>query len=429
MLKASLRHLQARAESLLAIAGFAASSLFWLVLAFLMPAGEYGSMMTVQAPVLLVVAVFTFRTHDLVYYLTSQRGFAIERSWRVAVTIEAVGAILCWGVSILSVRAFYPSLFFKSPDWQLALFAFLASLTVIQGASIAMLRHGASARPIIWANVGCIVAWLGVAVALLAFPSRLPMLMLIIASVPQGVRTVILLVFSSFAGERPEGLPRPVSRRQVTRFLASGQMVNFVKNGATSLETMVLSAFAPPQVIAMYRLAKSSLGVATAASNIAVQQGFFSIAKATAGAGKLRQVRLLNIRLIRICAANYPLAVAFAFIYSFYKPEIDFVTFEAITFGVFLASVPSVLLQTPFVVASLEGKIGIANTAYILSLVVFLGVSALLFVVPSVWLFLVATLVSALARQVYLSSRVRGLLAKPSEAGADRGPPAPALNS
>jgi hypothetical protein len=259
-------------------------------------------------------------------------------------------------------------------------------------------------------------------VAILLARSHEPLEMLVVGSAPQAVRTIILVFLSIIANHGRSAPKEPISGFVVIRFLAGGQIVNVVKNGATSIETMILAAFAAPQVIALYRLAKSSFGVATAASNTAVQQGFFSIAKAETIAAKFRQVRLLRLRLVRICLATYPLSCAFAGVYGMYKPDVTIISFELITFGVFLASLPTVLLQASFVVLSLEGKNGKVSIAYLLSLVVLLGISLALFVAPSVWLFLGALFASGLTRQLYLARCADALLAESSLVRSDDEP-------
>jgi O-antigen/teichoic acid export membrane protein len=428
MLGASLRHLRARAESLLAIAGFGASSLFWLVLAFLMPAAEYGSMMTVQAPVLLVVAVFTFRTHDLVYYLASQRGLGIERSWRIAVTIEAVATLACIAMCAVGLTLFDIELPVTGHRGQVLLFGFLAALTVLQGATVAKLRYQQRANRIIVANWVCLGGWVLAGAALL-WPEHPPLAMLSLGSLPQALRSLALLMQSRVAEADGGRASTSVPRNEIIRYLAGGQMINVVKNGATSIETMILAAFAPPAIIAMYRLAKSTLGVATSAANVAFQQGFAAIAKAQDQARRLVQLRLLNRRSLRIALASYPLSAAFALAYGLYKPEIEVLTFELIVLGVFIAFIPSVLIQGPFIVVTLSGENRTANFAYLLSLVVLGAISLILFAVPSVWIFIAATFLSALARHVFLSRRAAAMLAMGNGAHVGAGLEPHAVNS
>jgi O-antigen/teichoic acid export membrane protein len=420
MLRASLRHLQARAESLLAIAGFGASSLFWLVLAFLMPAREYGLMMTVQAPVLLVVAVFTFRTHDLVYYLAAQRGLAIERSWRIAIVIEAVAAILCIAACGVGLGLF-GELPVAGHRGQVILFGALASLTVVQGATVAKLRYHHRDPRIVAANWVCLGGW-ALAAAGLLWPSHPPLAMLCLGAMPQALRTLALLAQARVADADHGAAPASVPGAEIARYLAGGQMINVVKNGATSIETLILAAFAPPAVIAMYRLAKSTLGIATSAANVAFQQGFAAIAKASDHAARMAQLHALNRRSLRIALASYPLSAAFALVYALYKPEIEVATFELIVLGVFVAFIPSVLIQGPFIVVTLNGENRTANYAYLLSLVVLGAISLALFAVPSVWIFIAATFVSALSRHLMLSRRAAAMLAGPGSRPADAAP-------
>jgi hypothetical protein len=420
MLTASLRHLQARAESLLAIAGFGASSLFWLVLAFLMPVSEYGLMMTVQAPVLLVVAAFNFRTHDLVYYLASQRGLGIERSWRIAVSIEAAATLASIAVCAVGLAWFDIELPVTGHRGDVVLFGALASLTVLQGSTVAKLRYHHRANRIVVANWVCIGGWLLAAMGLL-WSSRSPLAMLSLGSLPQALRSLALLVQSRVNSPEDRQSTPFVPRREIARYLAGGQMINVVKNGATSIETMILAAFAPPAMIAMYRLAKSTLGIAISAANVAFQQGYAAIAKAPDHTRKLVQLHLLNRRSLRVALASYPLSAAFALAYGLYEPKIEILTFELIVLGVFVAFIPSVLIQGPFIVVTLNGENRTANYAYLLSLAVFGVISLILFAVPSVWIFIAATFLGALSRHIVLSRRAAAMLAP-----ADPGPAASA---
>jgi O-antigen/teichoic acid export membrane protein len=197
----------------------------------------------------------------------------------------------------------------------------------------------------------------------------------------------------------------------IARYLAGGQMINVVKNGATSIETMILAAFAGPGVIAMYRLAKSTLGGASAAANVAFQQGFASIAKAVDAEHKKSIWGQLNRRTVRLCLLTLPVSAAFALIYGLDKPDISIVTFELITVGVFLAFLPSVLLQGPFIIVSIAGNHGAANRAYLVSLIVLLAGAVALFAMPSVWLFLGVVAASSWCRHLMLARSARALLA------------------
>jgi hypothetical protein len=404
-----LRPLRQRAESLLAIVSFGASSLYWLALAFTMSAAEYGSMMTLQATVMLVLAVFTFRTHDLVYYLTATQQQPIGRSWRIGLGVEAGAAAACSLVCALGAWLFADTFAVDARPEQIVLFAVLTSLSVLQGATVAKLRQLHRAGRIVVAEAVTIAAWTGVAVTAFLLPDHPPTLMLILGAIPQAVRSLALLAQSAGEDHVTEERARP-GAMQVARYLAGGQMINVVKNGATSIETMIVAAFAAPGAVAMYRLAKSTLGAASAAANVAFQQGFASIAKAVDAEHKLKLWRGMNRRTVRMCLVAYPFSAVFALVYGLQKPEISVAIFELITLGVFAAFLPSVLLQGPFVIVSIEGQHGAANRAFLLSLVVLLAVSALLFAIPSIWLFLAAVLAATLTRYLLLAKAARRII-------------------
>jgi len=406
----SLEYLRQRAESLLAVATFGASSVYWLGLALTMSAAEYGSMMILQAAVLLVVAVFTFRTHDLVHFLISKADQPTGRSWRIGLGVELGAAAVCTVCATLGAWTFTGTPAEPRPE-QIAIFAALAALSVAQGATVAKLRHLDRDERIVWAGYACLVAWIAVGAAVLVLPEHRPVLMLILGAAPQAVRTLVLLACSTVKdGAGDDGRSRPAAA-MIARYLAGGQLINVVKNGATSIETMVLAAFAPPAVVALFRLAKSTLGAPSAASNVAVQRAFVSVAKAADSAGKVEVWRRMTRGTVRLCLVFYPISAAFALLYGLQKPDISVLTFELITAGVFVVFVPSLLLQGPFVILSVEGSQGAVNRAYIFSFVIFMAGSLLLFAVPSIWVFLAALLVSSLARQVLLERSAKAVLA------------------
>ena len=206
-----LRQLRQRAESIFAIVSFGASSLYWLALAFTMSATEYGAMMTAQAAVLLIVAVFTFRTHDLVYYLVSSVDQPLGRSWRIGLTVETAAAGASIAICATGAWLFSGRLAVEASPVLLALFALLASLAVMQGATIAKLRHSHRADRIVRADAACIAAWGAVAAAAVAMPDHPPAMMLVLGAAPQAVRTVSLIAQSLGDGLDTERPPRPAA--------------------------------------------------------------------------------------------------------------------------------------------------------------------------------------------------------------------------
>ena len=151
-------------ETLFAVANFGASSVFWLVLAFMMPAKLYGTMMTVQAAVFLIVTAFTFRTHDLVFFLVSKHGASVERAFRTGLAIEITAALLatlaCTGGAAIG---YMPA----GTEPQVAALALLAGIGSAQGAVVAKLRYLVEGRRIMVADATCMAAWLAAGTTLL----------------------------------------------------------------------------------------------------------------------------------------------------------------------------------------------------------------------------------------------------------------------
>lgn len=392
MLKASIVHLSRRIESLFAVANFGAASLFWLAIAFLISPSEYGVLMTLQAAVLLLVALFTLRTHDLVYYLTGSRGYSLSEAYRTALTIELAAAVLCAGIGLLVILTI-GSTRIAQPELA-AVFVLVATAVVVQQGSVVRLRRMGRTRLIVAADSATLASWLGVGgYVLVGMPGPREML-LVLGAAPQAVRSALLLVGALLAPREAGGCANKTDWKSVARFIAGGQSINFVKNGATSLETMIVAAFAGPAVVAMYRLTKSTQGLAAAISNVAFQQGSNSIAATPDPERRQSLWRQVRRRGIRACIATYPAGALFALAYAWQKPEIGLLEFQAIMAGSYIAFFPLVLLQGSFIVVSLAGRHRVVNRAYLVSTAVLLLLCASLFLLPSIWAFLAALTLS-----------------------------------
>lgn len=401
MLRASALYVSRRFESLMAIANFGASSLYWLAIAFIVSVSDYGVLMTAQAAILLVVALFTLRTHDMVFFLSGTHGYSIGHAWRAAFTLEIAALALCFAAGVAVILLLVPGTF---PSLSVAvLFLTLSATVIFQQASIAKLRRLERLRTIHAANGATLALWV-LALLWLALGSRDGLADFLVAgAIPLAGRSLILVAGALVARDRAALASEGATDWwRVVRFAVSGQAVNFVKNGATSIETTILAIFVPPAPVALYRLTKSAQGMATAFSNVAFQQGSDSIASASAPGHRRDLLRRLRLRGLRGSLATYPFAAAFAALYAWWKPDVGMGEFQLVMAASFLAMLPQIMLQGAFIVLSLAGRHARINAIYLLSAAALGLFSCALFVVPSIWVFLAGLTAANVLRWVLL---------------------------
>lgn len=389
--------------------GFAANSAFWLALAFLMGAQAYGELMTVQAAVLLVVSGATFRTHDLYFNLLAQHGQPHQRAYAIARGSELLAAaaatiVVCAGAAVLLLPEQRFDAFAIACSY-----ALLAALGASQGAAIAELRHAHRGDIIARTDAVAAVMWGAAGVAAVFLERVNPLLPLLLGAAPTFGRSVLL-------ARAARGLARPgvplerIARgevREVAGFLLGAQLTNFLKNGAVSIETVILAAFAPAPMVAMYRVARGVLGIAVAALNVAYQRVYPVLARAASAAEFRSAITGLERRSLAICLITYPLSAFTALLYAWMKHDVGIAALQLLTLGTFLASLPSALQQGAFAVLSLRGLHRAANTAYVLWFVVLGAGSALLLLYPRIEVFMAALILAGAARLAYLKHRAR----------------------
>jgi O-antigen/teichoic acid export membrane protein len=424
MRKLKLRLSGGRAEAGIAMITFGGSSLYWLALAFALPTAAYGEMMTLQAAVLIVVMIFTFRTHDLFFNLIAQHGcpadVAYRRTLRIELTAGSVGAIVC----TLTALALEPT----GGGWRdaigIAAFAFLASLAVIHGATIGKLRYLTRGDIISKTDLLTAVAW-ALACATVPFAHRQSaVLPLIIGSAPPATRTFALLIAvrrflpqrgSLAAGEAPVV---EVGSKAVVQFLAGAQLTNFLKNASISIETLILAAFVTPAAVGMYRVARAVQGASNAAMNVSYQRIYPALARAKTP----RETRQLETQLQKssmlTCFLLYPVSAATALVYALLKPNVGIIELQLITLGSFLALLPAAVQQSSFATLSLAGDHKSVAFAYLGSLGLLALTSLALFLVPRMEVFIVGLIISGLVRLMMLRSRSKRIWHAPAAAGA-----------
>jgi hypothetical protein len=393
---------------LLAIVSFGASSIYWLALAFLLPAASYGKMMTLQASILLITTIFACRTFDLMFFLVTKLGYRAEASFRVALTCEAVSVVTTTLVcSVGALLVYRADLGLPSAGGVIAL-AFTSSVATAQGASMGKLRYLVRNHVIARADYLTIACWGAAGISLIALRNHSPIVLLVVGTLPTAVRTIALGLGARASRAAHDGKSfERMDLGTILKFLAGGQVVNFSKNSSVSIETMILAAFCPPTSVAMYRLARSGMGITTAASNITWQQGVSSLARADSREHKVEILRRMRREGLLLAIGMYPVAAVFGLVYALSKHDIDVVTLQLVTLGVGLSFIPAVLQQGPIALLSLEGANGKVNTGFAIGIAALVLLSCALFVLPSIAIFLTALIASSAARLAYLEWKAR----------------------
>lgn len=400
------------AEAGIAMLSLGGSLVYWLGLAFVMPPTDYGRMMTIQAGVFVVVTIFTFRTHDLFFKLISQSRCPVGQAYRTTLRIElaaaSAGALICAG-GVLVLRPFGNGALGAAA---VAFYALVASFGAINGASIGKLRYWMRGDIVARTDLMSAATW-GAACISIPFVQGLPPIVpLIIGAAPIAVRTIALILSArdlSLRTKSPEACEdaAAISRRTVISFLAEAQVTNFLKNAGVSIETLILAAFAPPATVAMYRVARSAQGPATAAINVFYQRAFPALAQAPSPEKRRLALRRLRGNSLAACLAIFPLSALIAVGYSLLKPEIGIIQLQLITAGTWLALLPGALQQGPFAVLAIAGEHRAASLAYVYSFL-FLGLTSLVLLVwPEVEIFMIGLIVGAFVRFWYLQARSR----------------------
>jgi hypothetical protein len=408
MLKASLTKARTHMETGLAIASFGTSSVYWLALAFFMSAPDYGRMMTLQASIMLVSTALTFRTHDLLFFLKFKLEVTLNRAFRTAMLCEISAALLILLVCTVGALAFYSPQGNDASGSTVAIIALLIAIGTMQGACIAKLRFLRRGDVIARADILTMIGWAGAYMSFVLLPAHRPQMMLLIGSTPNALRTLALAIGArSVPHSETEGSGVRQPLKVVLQFLSGAQVTNFLKNGAISIETMLLAAFLTPTSVALYRLARSTQGATSAAINVEYQRSYSALARSQSGRERGQILASLNRRSTLICLILYPISALFALVYAMTKPDIGIVTFQLVTLGTFLSFVPAALQQGYFAALSLHGDHRSVNIAYITSMATLLAVSGLLLLWPSMTLFILAVLLAAILRLIVLARRAR----------------------
>lgn len=398
---------------------FAGTSLYWLVSALRMDATGYGQMMQVQAVLMTITALFTLRTHDLVFHLTNSYGWTLRRAFASALKLEfalvglgAVSALLAWHWIARYASDAHPGA--SSPTWPVVVL--LANLSILQGASAAYLRSLRQDTRIATADLVTALAWAAALGWLLAAGNPHMVDVLLMGFGAAAVRPVslsVLAVTTLAKGPTTPGSPanaakpRHMDVRSVSYILLAGQFTNMLKNNLLSLETLLLGRLVPAESVAVFRIARSFLNFSNVLLNISYQKTFRELANATPGTNRGSIIRAMNRSSLRIWGLSLPVIFGAAAVYLWVQPSGAYGGLMSAMVVATLASVPVVLQQSSFAALSLDNRFAPINFAYGAAFLSLLLACALMASHMNLVLFLIVSGLAALLRYTLLNHAAR----------------------
>jgi len=398
----------ARFEYLTSAAAYAGSSLFWIALALFMNAGQYGHINKLQAALLLVPSFLSLRTYDLVFYL--RRNFQTDDldSFLIAIGVESVAAAVCTllVVAFFSVGAAGTLAGTNSITWVLVA-AFLASIPVVQGASPALLRCMKLDGHVAWSNLASGAAFLAGFALLRIVPRPSPIFILTVWLAANAVRPLFLIGCAVAAA----GHARIVARRpwrtglglgDLLRFLTAGQVTNMFKNGALSLETLLLGTIASNATVAVFRLSRSFLNLPTFMFNVTYQKSFLALAASGSQAEVDQVLRHFDRHVFRIYVVMTPLTFLAVGAFAFIRKKAEYggllIGFPLMA----IAVLPSILQNAVIAALTLNGRFLGVNAAYVGGFVVLAAGCVAISSFASIYSFAAVLFLSYVARYLLM---------------------------
>jgi O-antigen/teichoic acid export membrane protein len=282
-----------------------------------------------------------------------------------------------------------------------AILSALIAFGTMQGSSVAWLRYGGHWRLVATADFICILTW-GVALTILMVSGiRDPLTLLLLNGLAQGVRAASLFVACAVTFGRTaasdECLKTP-ELGKILKFIFGGQIANALKNGSTSFETIIVAAFFGPVTVAIYRIARSLIGLPTAALNILLQKSYPTLTQSAHGYERQQLQQKLARQSIKVAVILYPVAAGVGVIYAFIKPEVGLIQFQLILAVCYLTLIPAAQQQAAFVILSVNGQHSALSIGYIVAFLFLLLSVGLLLFYPSLTIFLLSVLGAAVIR-------------------------------
>jgi len=406
-----------RFEILTSGIAFTATSLYWLFAAFRLSAGEYGQMMQLQALILIVTAIFSLRTHDLVFYLQKTHSWDLRHSFIFAQNLEIALVILstAGAVCLLLLHSILSDPAHADVSivtW--SAISLLANSTLIQGSSLAYLRAHHLDAKIAWSDLYAIGAWIGALFLLAIWKHPKPNEVLVIGFAASAIKPIALLVISRSAPTvRTLRLGMPMialNKKEISYFLLGGQLTNMLKNGMISVETLLIGLMMSTESVAIFRISRSFFGLTTALLNITYQKTFRELVKQKTATEINLTITNFNSKSLKLWAVSMPPIIVASFMFLHIKNDIAYSELPFITLLISIAFLPIAIQQSHYALLTLEARFKKISMAY------FVGASVLLLSCLSLNsqmtlpLFVLTLMVANFSRYWFLRSTTRRVL-------------------
>lgn len=403
----------ARLEFVFSLLGFAATSAFWLVAAFLVTPVQFGDIAKLQAVIMLVVASLSLRTYDLSFFLLRQHGQAPAAAFRLALTIEltllAISSILIFAGLVLM-----PGLTGVAAGiggWIAILFAMLAAFPILQGSTQALLRQQNRDFQVALTDLAGGLAY-GFATGVIALWPNRPELIILSWLGAAAVRPLALILMSltlsrrADSGEHSSTAPLP-GWPVIAKFLGLGQLTNVVKNNGPSIELMVLGAFVGSASVAVFRVSRSFLQLSVVLMNIVYQRAFRGLVKLGPDDDRGPLTRQINRNSLLAWLASLPLIALGGVGFVYLNPHPGYAELWTALPILALATLPTALQQAQFADLAISGRYVAINLCYLAGMTVLIVLSLLTGSQLSVQLFASWLFVANLTRLVVMHMLLR----------------------
>lgn len=390
----------ARLEFIFSLGGFAASSAFWVLAAFVVVPTEFGDIAKLQAAITLVVASLTLRTYDLSFFLLRQHGQTQARAFRQAFAVELT--LLAFSSSVVAAslvvtQSKFGGVTANISGWTCLALGVVASLPILQGSTQALLRQKNRDFLVATTDLAGGVAFGLATVVVLLFPNRTDVIIICWltggAVRPIALTVLSLVQFNVVGFDEQVGAVAKPGWQVVTKFLVLGQLTNLVKNNGPSIELMVLSSFVGSAGVAVFRVARSFLQLSVVLINIVYQRAFRGLAKLGVDDDRRPLMKKINQNSLLAWLASLPLIALCSAAFVYLNPHPGYDELWTALPLLALATLPTALQQGQFADLAISGRYVVINLCYVSGLVVLVSLSVvtggeLSIQLFSLWLFL-----------------------------------------
>lgn len=360
-----------RKEILPVAISFGTSSLFWLGASIRMEVADYGRMMQQQAILLIVIAVFSLRTYDLVFHLQKSHALSLRRAYRVALMIEVVLAVLSTACSLVFINCAFGDSFNAAAtgfDVMWSLTVLLANLSIMQGASTAYLRGIHQDQRIAVVDLLTAAAWVAALIWLATTEHPKIVEVLSTGFIAAAMRPLALIILAHAVIVNHQTLEhrnaKPLDRYKVSYILAAGQFTNLIKNNLLSFETLLLGYFVTSEAVSVFRVARSFLNLSTVILNISYQKTFRDLAACASHLQRKSIIHSMTVKSFKLWGSSMPVIFIAAILYDQFQIGPGYADLLLVLGVVAITSVPVALQQSDFAALSLYNRFSQINWAY-----------------------------------------------------------------